>query len=217
MATKNKTQRKICRVYGCRTNWRSAIHQLCYKHRNHDEAAKRKGGQVRACTVQGCLNVVLARGLCSSHQYELYEQLEAETIQELELIFASWITVDEDKCWIWFGKKKEGYGHLIVNGRWFSMHRWFYMHLVGPIPDGHELHHECGKPACVRPGHLTPLTPEKHREITAFTAWMFSVLPTAVLGIDNLSRTDKERRFGMTYGLPVDRSVHVPDPAHVFA
>ncbi|WP_424991484.1 HNH endonuclease [Paenarthrobacter nitroguajacolicus] len=105
---------------------------------------------------------------------------------------------------MWQGNTKDGYAQIIVNGRWITVHRWLYMHLVGPIPNAHEMHHECEKPRCVRPGHLTPLTPEQHRAVTAFSQLLFGMAPSAVLAIENTSRTDKERMFARVYGLPAD-------------
>jgi hypothetical protein len=211
MATKQ--QRKICKVRGCGTKWRSASSQLCYKHRNAD-AVKAAPARQLQCTVSGCSGEVLAVGLCSEHQYGLYKQMTSETLAAIELLIVSWVSPDEDGCWIWHGRKKDGYSHLLINGRWNSVHRWLYMHLVGQIPNAHELHHECEKPACVRPGHLQPLTPARHRDVTTFSTWMFGVVPTAVLGIENTSRTEAERMFAMLYGLPSDLSALEEAPEH---
>lgn len=199
-----KKEQKLCRVRGCRTKWRLASTQLCHKHRDHDMAKVPIPKMQKCCTVEGCTNDVLARGRCSTHQYALYEELAEETLLYVEGIMTAWIFPDEDGCWIWRGNTKDGYGQIIVNGRWVTIHRWLYMHLVGPIPDGYELHHECEKPTCVRPGHLVPLTPDRHRSITEFSRRMFTLAPSAVLGIDNLSRTDRERMFARVYELPSD-------------
>ncbi|WP_414635192.1 hypothetical protein [Arthrobacter ipis] len=69
------------------------------------------------------------------------------------------------------------------------------------------MHHECQKPLCMRPGHLTPLTKEAHQAITAFSRMLFGMAPSGVLAIDNLSRTDKERMFARVYRLPSDMDV----------
>lgn len=161
----------------------------------------------KCCSVQDCANDVLAPGRCSTHQYALYEELADETLLELEMIMTSWIVPDDDGCWVWRGNTKDGYAQINVNGRWYTVHRWLFMHLAGPIPDGYELHHECEKPTCVRPGHLVPLTPEKHQSITAFSKLLFTITPTGVLAIDNLSRAEKERMFARVYGLTCDLDV----------
>ena len=145
---------------------------------------------------------MLAAGLCSEHQYSLYLELNDETLSFIEDVFGDKIVADEDGCWIWTGRLKDGYSSLRVNGRWVIGHRWLYMHLVGPIPNGQELHHECEKPRCVRPGHLRPLVPVDHRHVTAFTKWMFMIAPDGKLAIDNVTRSQRERRYAETYRLP---------------
>jgi hypothetical protein len=41
-------------------------------------------------------------------------------------------------------------------------HRWIWEQVVGPIPDGIEIHHRCENRACVRPDHLEALTAAQH-------------------------------------------------------
>jgi hypothetical protein len=40
--------------------------------------------------------------------------------------------------------------------RWLA-HRWSYIHMAGPIPDGLVLDHLCRVKACVNPSHLEPV------------------------------------------------------------
>lgn len=71
-------------------------------------------------------------------------------------------------CWFYNGigteyhivyptKGKRGDQHAV------RAHRYVYETLVGPIPDGHELHHTCLNPGCCNPEHLVPLTPAAHK------------------------------------------------------
>jgi hypothetical protein len=82
-----------------------------------------------------------------------------------------WRQVEKtDTCWIWTGAKQRGYGQFsrdyIKNaaGKWRTRtvraHRHAYETLVGPIPEGLTIEHECKNPSCVRPGpgHCTLLT-----------------------------------------------------------
>ena len=69
------------------------------------------------------------------------------------------IAVQPDGCWQWTGATNPG-GYGVSGGD--NIHRYVYELLVGPIPDGHHLHHDCRNPACCRPSHLTPLTPSEH-------------------------------------------------------
>lgn len=72
-----------------------------------------------------------------------------------------WIE-DENGCWIWqHGVGRQGYGSL-RDGKTVRAHRWVYEREVGPIPEGHDLHHRCEVRLCVNPAHLEPLTPEQH-------------------------------------------------------
>jgi hypothetical protein len=62
-------------------------------------------------------------------------------------------------CWLWVAGKSGGYGtHAAAR----IVHRFVYETLVGPIPEGHVLHHECETKDCCNPAHLTPMLPGDH-------------------------------------------------------
>lgn len=46
-----------------------------------------------------------------------------------------------------------------------SRRRKGWERVYGPIPDGHELHHICGNPACRTLSHLTPVTRGEHMRL----------------------------------------------------
>ena len=73
------------------------------------------------------------------------------------------ITPQPNGCWTYDGAHNPG-GYA-VNGT--TVHRLVYETLVGPIPDGHHLHHHCGNRGCVRPSHLEPSTPAEHAAVHA--------------------------------------------------
>lgn len=68
-------------------------------------------------------------------------------------------------CWLWTGSVVRGYGKLEtrVRGRQRIAHRLVYILTVGPIPDGHDLHHRCGVKVCVNPAHLDVVLHRAHQ------------------------------------------------------
>ena len=62
-------------------------------------------------------------------------------------------------CWLWTGGMSGEYG-LTADGE--RAHRAVYEIMVGPIPEGLVLHHECEVKRCVNPAHLTPMTNGDH-------------------------------------------------------
>lgn len=71
-----------------------------------------------------------------------------------------------DACWLWLGTRdKYGYGRITRGAHGRLAHRVVYEMLVGPIPAGKHLHHECHAPACVNPEHLRPLSNAEHQEL----------------------------------------------------
>ena len=74
------------------------------------------------------------------------------------------VQAQPDGCWLYRGKLDEyGRAWLPHQKRQVTVHRWVYEILVGPIPSGYHLHHECETPGCCNPEHLTPLHPKQHR------------------------------------------------------
>lgn len=72
-----------------------------------------------------------------------------------------------DGCWLWKSASAKGYGAFTAwrNGKWCMVrpHIYAYELLVGPVPEGRELHHEvCHNKICCNPSHLLPLTKSEH-------------------------------------------------------
>lgn len=63
-------------------------------------------------------------------------------------------------CWQ-YGDHLDEYGAFIL-GRQQYAHRVVYEILVGPIPEGFVIHHECEHRGCVNPQHLLALSPGDH-------------------------------------------------------
>jgi hypothetical protein len=68
-----------------------------------------------------------------------------------------WNQVDVGKngaCWIWKGKKEQGYGKIYFKGKRRFAHRVAWELTNGSIPEGLLVLHSCDEPACVNPAHL---------------------------------------------------------------
>ncbi|MEU8839979.1 HNH endonuclease signature motif containing protein [Streptomyces roseus] len=58
-------------------------------------------------------------------------------------------------CWQWTGAKNpDGYGGFWHAGAFRLAHRVAFVALLGPIPDGLVVRHDCDNPNCVNPHHL---------------------------------------------------------------
>lgn len=72
-----------------------------------------------------------------------------------------WEKVDKTgECWIWRGGTNGRYGHLSAGRRGEGhvyVHRLAYELLVGPIPEGLTIDHQCRNHRCVNPEHLEPV------------------------------------------------------------
>ena len=60
-----------------------------------------------------------------------------------------------------------GYPEKRINGRLYLLHRLVYEMREGPIPDGHQVHHQCENKLCCNPRHLELLSLVDHTLETA--------------------------------------------------
>ncbi|ANA86207.1 HNH endonuclease [Gordonia phage Lozinak] len=68
-------------------------------------------------------------------------------------------TADENGCWRWHSRRKDGYAQVSFEGRKWLAHRLMYTILVGDIPKELQLDHLCRVTDCVNPSHLEAVTP----------------------------------------------------------
>jgi hypothetical protein len=73
----------------------------------------------------------------------------------------------DDGCWVWTGTlHRTGYGQIKVGRVMRQAHRAAFTTFYGPIPAGYELHHVCGRKACVNPAHLKLITRREHARLS---------------------------------------------------
>ena len=69
----------------------------------------------------------------------------------------------DDECWPFLSSiGKSGCGRFFYQGKCRDAHRIGYELMIGPIPDGLDLHHRCENRLCVNPAHLQPATKSYH-------------------------------------------------------
>jgi hypothetical protein len=62
---------------------------------------------------------------------------------------------DEHGCWLWHGSLgSRGYGQVKRSAKVHRVHRYAWTLLIGPIPDGLMVLHDCDVKSCVRHLHL---------------------------------------------------------------
>jgi hypothetical protein len=70
-------------------------------------------------------------------------------------------------CWEWMATRDvDGYGKFDRT----VAHVWIWRHLLGPIPDDHEIDHRCRNRGCVNPDHLE-CVPKLVNRARSFSPW----------------------------------------------
>lgn len=86
---------------------------------------------------------------------------EPQNEHEKKRIDQFWSQMDksggEDGCWLWTrsaGTNNQRYGEYYWHDKKVRTHRFAYMLVCGPIPEGLEVCHTCDNPPCCNPKHL---------------------------------------------------------------
>ena len=63
---------------------------------------------------------------------------------------------DSNGCWNWQGNISpvQGYGRISWQGKLITIHRWMWKQVIGDIPNGLCVLHQCDNPRCCCPSHL---------------------------------------------------------------
>lgn len=114
-----------------------------------------KGGARPNCSIEGCDDPHMGRGMCRKHYLRMYKHGSLDDPRETKF----WSNVDKASaapCWIWIGYRHPTSGYGRHRNR--QAHRVVYEKLVGPIPEGLVLDHLCRVRECVNPDHMDPVT-----------------------------------------------------------
>lgn len=177
-----------CSIEGCDGTGK-IVRTWCLSHyrrwKNHGDPLAGNPTPVRqtseTCSVDACDTPPRSRGLCSSHwnRWKRYgDPLADPRVPPVQLLACCilgcrpnaaalfWLKVNKtSSCWVWTaGLNANGYGRYSPSHKGIRVlaHKWAYVHLVGPVPDGLELDHLCRNRACVNPAHLEPVTHEEN-------------------------------------------------------
>lgn len=121
-----------------------------------------------SCAFEGCGQPRRARGYCAGHYQQLMKGRPlSKFVRTLPPAERFWEYVTKTSgCWQWNGaKNNSGYGTFNVSrGEHWTAHRYSYSLLVGKIPAGMVLDHQCFNKSCVNPAHLTLCTQKQNLE-----------------------------------------------------
>lgn len=66
------------------------------------------------------------------------------------------------RCHVWKDSLVDGYGSFWTGERTMGAHRWLWLEIVGPIPEGYDPDHLCRNRACVYLDHIEIVTKKEN-------------------------------------------------------
>lgn len=104
------------------------------------------------------------------------------------------------QCWIWQGALNyKGYGLLVLKGKLYRAHRYYYERQNGGIPKGLQIDHLCWQRACVNPAHMEVVTPSEHNRRHSRTRFTLEIArEIRAFRRQGISASELGERYGVT-------------------
>ena len=103
-------------------------------------------------------------------QGEFAQELKDWYFNRLMKNFKSHIKIEENGCWIWIGAKRPandptGYGRFVIKEKIMPSHVLAYRLYWDDYDENLVIHHTCGNPGCLHPGHLKQVSNRENLRI----------------------------------------------------
>ena len=124
----------------------------------------------RLCTFPGCTRKHFAKGLCSAHYKQKWNNQPLKPIKKLPprikgelydsfLEKAKFNSIIEGECWMWTRScSGTGHAHIKHKGKLCKFIRLLWEELYGKLKEGEIISQTCKNPECVSPYHLIKRT-----------------------------------------------------------
>jgi len=140
-------------VTHCNRGHEYSVENTCWVHR-------RDGRKTRVCRACNAIRV--------ERYFERHPEKKGKGQTKPQQFSDLWDRIykfEETGCWLWQASLSQGYGQVTLGGKKRVVHRLFYEHFKGPLPEGKELHHLCDNTNCVNPAHLLAVTSKEHHAL----------------------------------------------------